>query len=343
VSSVSEEISNNSVNGSYDPHKADQKASVKRINSKYQGKKINEDIHLQEYIIDKLKRKWNPDEISGRMKKNKKPFYASKTSIYEWLYSVYGQRYCKYLYSKRYTKEKREEKKPERYIIPNRIGIEMRPKHINKRKQCGHTEADTIVLGKKGKGAISVLVERACRYIDATKLYTMKPLESALAVNTMMQNKQVRSTTMDNGIENRYHELLSVPAYFCDPYSSWQKGAVENANKMIRGYIPKGTNISKVSEQKIKHIINMMNNKPRKILNYAEGNFEAIYLRSPDRANPTDDAAVVVMAYGLRPRGRNLDSEAAAIKIYTDIFNRGPVSATTWDAVRAIAYSGATR
>lgn len=75
----------------------------------------------------------------------------------------------------------------------------------------------------------------------------------------------------------------------------------------------------------------------------AEGNFEAIYLRTPDRTSPNDDAAVVVMAYGLRSRNRNLDSEKAAIKIYEDIFNRAPSSATSWDAVRAIAYSGATR
>ena len=75
----------------------------------------------------------------------------------------------------------------------------------------------------------------------------------------------------------------------------------------------------------------------------AEGNFRAIYLRAPDRSNPNDDAAVVVMAYGLRSRNRKLESEKAAIKIYEDIFNRMPVSATSWDAVRAIAYSGATR
>jgi len=75
----------------------------------------------------------------------------------------------------------------------------------------------------------------------------------------------------------------------------------------------------------------------------AEANFRVIYKRAPVRTNARDDAAVVVMAYGLRPRDRNLNSERAAIRSYEAIFNRTPQTATAWDAVRAIAYSGATR
>jgi len=75
----------------------------------------------------------------------------------------------------------------------------------------------------------------------------------------------------------------------------------------------------------------------------ATRSFRAIYLREPDRTNPHDDAAVVVMAYGLRPRDRNLESERIAIRTYERIFGRAPSSASAWDAVRAIAYSGATR
>ncbi|MEK7189063.1 MAG: hypothetical protein AAB671_00975, partial [Patescibacteria group bacterium] len=75
----------------------------------------------------------------------------------------------------------------------------------------------------------------------------------------------------------------------------------------------------------------------------AEANFKVIYKRAPVRTNAKDDAAVVVMAYGLRPSGRKLASEKAAIKSYEAIFKRSPQTATAWDAVRAIAYSGATR
>jgi len=71
--------------------------------------------------------------------------------------------------------------------------------------------------------------------------------------------------------------------------------------------------------------------------------FKTIYLRAPDRSNPHDDAAVTVMAYGLRPGNRNLNSEKTAIKSFKAIFGKNPSIATNWDAVRAIAYSGATR
>jgi hypothetical protein len=75
----------------------------------------------------------------------------------------------------------------------------------------------------------------------------------------------------------------------------------------------------------------------------AEDAFRKIYLRNPDRNNPNDDAAVTIIAYGLRPGNRNLDSEKAAIRIFRSIYGYNPASATAWDIIRAIAYSGATR
>ena len=71
--------------------------------------------------------------------------------------------------------------------------------------------------------------------------------------------------------------------------------------------------------------------------------FKRIYLREPDEDDPHDDAALTVMSYGLRPADRNLNSERAAIKIFRDIYGYKPESASDWDIVRAIAYSGATR
>ena len=80
--------------------------------------------------------------------------------------------------------------------------------------------------------------------------------------------RKMESLTLDNGIENRDHEKIGTTTYFCDPYSSWQKGGVENSNKLIRRYIPKGANIDGYSDKYIQKIINIINNKPRKILNY---------------------------------------------------------------------------
>ncbi len=78
----------------------------------------------------------------------------------------------------------------------------------------------------------------------------------------------VLSFTYDNGIENKKHKESGIPSFFCDAYTSWQKGGIENGNKMIRRYISKRTNLSEVSQDYIDHIVSIINNKPRKILGY---------------------------------------------------------------------------
>ena len=78
----------------------------------------------------------------------------------------------------------------------------------------------------------------------------------------------MKTLTFDNGIENKQHTRLGVATFFCDPYSSWQKGGVENANRMIRRYFPKGTDFAHISEKAIRRVERLINEKPRKILGY---------------------------------------------------------------------------
>jgi len=265
--SISYEIKNNSTYGKYDPEKAEAKAHLSLRMRRFQWRKINENTELRKYIVLGLKKHWNPDEISGRMKKEKKPFYVSKTAIYQWLRTYRGQKYCKYLYSKRYYKKKRDTKK-ERIMIPERVSIEKRFLGAQNRSRYGHWEKDAICSGKRVKNSLAVMQERKSRYLDARKTFGYSPKEHTRAMLEMMENKKVLSFTYDNGIENKDHSILEIPSFFCDPYSSWQKGGVENANKMIRRYIPKGTNLLKVSQEYINQIVSIINNKPRKILGY---------------------------------------------------------------------------
>lgn len=267
--SVSEEIRRNRVNGSYDPLKAQHRAYVRRKYAKYQGKKINENATLREYIVGGLKVCWNPDEIAGKMKRDREPFFASKTAIYAWLRTSRGDRYCQYLYSGRH-RVKRRKPKGERALIPHRIGIEKRPLGARNRTRYGHWEGDTVVSGKRTKStdAFSVLVERKARYVQAMKIPNLTPIIQATAVRRMTRNLLVKSSTWDNGIENRYHELFGMPTYFCDPYSSWQKGGVENANKMLRRYFPKGMDLALVGEDDLQRVIALINGKPRRILGF---------------------------------------------------------------------------
>lgn len=263
-----------SKDGPYEASVANHKAYVRRRESKHQGMKIRENKDLENYITTRLKRGWSPDEISGRMRKENQPFYASKDLIYAWLYSVWGQNYTKYLYQKRDRKRKRKPKKTERIMIPNRVGIELRPKEANNGLNFGHFEGDTIVSGKNcavslSKESLAVIYERKAKYIAARKINSMSPAQFNLGVKKILSNlHQAKTMTLDNGIENRDHEKLGVDTFFCDAYSSWQKPGVENANKMIRQYIPKGSDISCYSHQYVTMIIARINNKPRKSLDY---------------------------------------------------------------------------
>ena len=264
---ISYELKNNSTNGIYDPGKAEGKARLSLRNRRFQWRKINKEKELKKYIVQGLKDHWNPDEISGRMKEEKKSFYTSKTAIYEWLRTARGNKYCQYLYSERYYKKKRI-KKTERVMIPDRVSIDMRSMGALNRSRYGHWEKDAVCSGKKGKGTLAVMQERKSRYIDAKKVSGFSPKLPNEAIMKMKKDKKILSLTYDNGIENKWHKKLKIPSYFCDPYSSWQKGGVENANKMIRRYLPKKTNLAKISQEYLDEIILKINNKPRKILGY---------------------------------------------------------------------------
>lgn len=268
-SSISEEIKRNTVKGIYDPRKADHMAYVRSRYRRLQWRKINHDQELRTYIIEGLKRHWNPDEIAGSMRQQKLSFYTSKTAIYEWLRTSRGDRYCEHLYSQRHYRKKHK-LKTKRLVIPNRIGIERRPLGATNRTRYGHWEGDTIVSGRRtgSTSSISVMYERKTKYVMAEKIPNLKPANHVRAVSAMTKNMLVKSSTWDNGIENQQHQQFGMPTYFCDPYSSWQKGGVENVNKMLRRYFPKGTDFSSVSGGQLQKAVLVINRKPRRSLGF---------------------------------------------------------------------------
>ena len=262
--------SGGTVIGPYKASTAQHKAYVRRWMAKAKGLKIEKDKDLENYIVDGLEKHWSPDEISGRMRQEGQPFYASKNLIYDWLYSVYGQKHCHLLCTRRYNKKKNH-KKTEKVMIPDRIGIEARPLEVAGRSTFGHYEADTIVSGKRHKttASLAVMQERKSRHLSARKITNLSPKNFTKSIKSMSEKLTAKKTvTLDNGIENRDHKSLPMTAYFCDPYASWQKGGVENGNKMIRRFIPKGSNIDQYSHQYISYFIGILNKKPRKSLGY---------------------------------------------------------------------------
>jgi IS30 family transposase len=273
--SINREILRNSVKGVYQPRKAQHKARLRRRMSKYQGMKIVHSPGIQEYLEEKLPLGWAPDVIAGRLKEYDTflPYVSAKT-IYKWLYSNRGQYLCKYLASKQYYRKKRT-KKTDKEMIPNRVGIEERPKEANLRQRAGDFENDLIVSGKRtrSKTALDVLISRKARFTKLRKISNQKAATHNAAVIAMSVGfTNMATITFDNGIENKKHEELSaalrVDAYFCNPYSSWEKGSVENINSLIRRWIPKGANIANYSAKQVQWIEDRLNHTPRKTLGY---------------------------------------------------------------------------
>lgn len=273
--SIGREIANNSTNENYDPVKANTKAKAARRFSKYQGMKVQQRPEIHAYIVQRLELNWTPEQIAGRLKKVDVHLpYVSAKAIYKWLYSPYGQRFCHLLPKKQYSPRKQRKKKSTRELIPNRTGIELRPQEANERSELGHFEEDTIVSGKrhKSKVALAVLCDRKSLYTRLKKLLDLKPQNHVKAQKQMARGLKIKTITYDNGIENRDHEKvaksLKIQTFFCNPYSSWEKGTVENTNGRIRRFIAKGANIASFSHQQIAYIEYWLNHTPRKCLNF---------------------------------------------------------------------------
>ena len=270
---ISEEIGENSVKGNYNAQKAHHKAYVKRKYSKYQGMKIVGNKATRDYVENHLRNDQSPETIAGRMKEVDTDIpYAGKGAIYKFVYSVYGRPLEKFLYSQAVHK-KPGPKRGKGDKLLDRTFIGERPKHIDNRRYFGDWEGDFIVSPKDGSGVLLVLHERKSKYAIIKKLMTRSNDEVNKAIYEITGGMVCfNSLTLDNDVAFKKHkelsELLGINIYFCEPYKSWQKGGVENINKLIRRYLPKGTDISKVSNERVKEIEDRLNNKIRKCLNY---------------------------------------------------------------------------
>lgn len=157
--------------------------------------------------------------------------------------------------------------------IPNRLSIHDRPAEANGTR-FGDWEMDLIV-GKQQKSAIVTLCERSTNFMIMRKLPRGKNADGvADAVISMLlpYRKDVKTITTDNGSEHCKHEKiaskLKTKIFFADAYAAWQKGAIENTNKLIRQYIPKGISFNELSNEFIMNVQYILNRRPRKNLNF---------------------------------------------------------------------------
>lgn len=282
---IKREIKRNS--GEHLPYKASDAhyfAARRRKNTNKRKLDKIENRNLKEYVESKIKQEWSPQQIAGRLKE-KPPKDLEETisheSIYDYIYN--GAEKHEHLYqhlrTARKQRQNRFSRKKQGNKLKNRISIHLRPEEINQKQEYGHWETDLIEFKKKQEQTLSVKYERKsmlCRLHKVKGKLASENEESIVDVIESFPYDWFKTVTRDNGGENAKHwdtfKDFDIPSYFCDAYCSWQKGGVENLNKLIRQYLPKGINFAKITNDDILKVQEILNNRPRKSLNYLTPN-----------------------------------------------------------------------
>lgn len=259
---------NNSEDG-YDPGQAHHQALTRRSSSlKYT---IPPDVVV--YVEWALSLDWSPEQISEVGK------VIGYRVSHEWIYrhvaadKASGGQLFRHLRQghKRYRKGKNGTRSP----IPNAVSIDERPPIVDTRERLGDWEADTV-LGKQGTGVLVTLAERKSRLYLVQRVDSKRSEVVTKAIIDMLKpyKDNVHTITFDNGGEFAEHEeiakSLEADMYFAHPYSSWERGLNENFNGLLRQYIPKGTDLRLVSDERVEQVQTRMNLRPRKCLGFKQ-------------------------------------------------------------------------
>ena len=272
-STIYREIKRNQEIGSdrYMPGKADTMAKQRHP---HPMNKLDTNKTLNEYVGESLKKGWSPEQISGRMKKEKKEFYICPESIYRYIYRH------KELPLYQCLSQKRSKRHPFslRKTGKNRLqmtkrNISLRAPVINKRQQIGHWEGDTIRFPTHQKTCVTTLIERKSRYIFLRKNSNKKSVTIIHPIYKIIQAmpKKIGSTlTLDQGSEfmdfRTLERLTRCKIYFCDPHSPWQRGSNENMNGRLRRYLPKEFHIDALPQEELDKIVFIVNNSPYAVI-----------------------------------------------------------------------------
>jgi IS30 family transposase len=278
-STVSRELARNTGLRGYRPKQAQQKALQRRVTA---GKAVKMTPATIRYIKDKLAEEHSPEQIAERMKID--PDWDGPTVSHERIYQYIWQDkaaggilYKQLRIGGTKQRRKRRNSRDMRGTIKNRVGIEERPEIVERKIRIGDWEGDTII-GKNHQGALVTLVDRKSKLtlIGKVNRYTAKSVEKTIISLMELLPRRNYTLTVDNGKEFASHEsvadALRIRVYFAAPYSAWQRGLNENTNGLIRQYVPKGSDVRTLTDEQIQHIMDRLNNRPRKTLGYLTPN-----------------------------------------------------------------------
>lgn len=268
-STVYRELSRNRSGDRYDPSLAQQQALKRRaVATKYRVPPLT-----IEYVELGLSLHWSPEQISGVGR------LIDIQVSHEWIYrhiasdKAAGGKLYKAL--RQGHKRYRRGTNTKRCVIPDPRSIDDRPDVVDEKERFGDWEVDTV-LGKQGTGALVTLAERKSRMYLVRKVDAKRAVDVRDAVIDMLRPyaASVRTITADNGSEFVEHQAiadaLNIDFYFAHPYSSWERGLNENFNGLLRQYIPKGSDLRRVTNEDVRQAEQRLNLRPRKCLGFKQ-------------------------------------------------------------------------
>ncbi|WP_373511274.1 IS30 family transposase [Persicitalea sp.] len=268
-STVSRELHRNcdQRDGSYWPDLAQRKTDA-RHKAKPKRKRLT--ACIEAHVRQKIEADYSPEQIVGDASR-KGIECVSHERIYQFVWDdkKQGGKLFRHMRTKGKRYAKRGSVKGKRGQIVGRVGIDQRPQIVEQKQRVGDVEMD-LVIGKNHKGALLTINDRATGML---KMGYVESKEAAMvqakAVELLADWKPLLHTvTTDNGKEFAYHkkvsEELEVDCYFAKPYHSWERGANENLNGLVRQYFPKGMNFARITEQRVNEVVDILNQRPRK-------------------------------------------------------------------------------
>ena len=264
--------------GRYQALNAQQAYQVRRTRC-VKPRKLEQHPRLQAYICEKIREQWSPDEIARTLRHDfprDRSMRVSHETIYTFVYADKHQNGTLYTHLRQAHRKRRRRRNTysKRGLFPGRVGIEQRPKIVDARRRTGDWEGD-LVHGRQGAPAILTLVERKHGYllaykVDNKRAYTIG--RAFLKAFRVIPDKFIKTITLDNGNEfagfKTIEKDLQTNIYFADPYAAWQRGTNENTNGLLRQYIPKKADLHALTQRELNIIVEKLNNRPRKRLNY---------------------------------------------------------------------------
>jgi transposase, IS30 family len=274
-STISRELKRNRAQAGYKPGYANQRSRARR----WKGSRLQRDKGLRDAVIERLASGWSPEQIAGRLKRERGRNVISYESIYRFIYAqivrTKDYRWRRFLPRGKSKRGFRASKRGgSASFIEGRVSLTERPPDAADRRTPGHWEADLMMFSKYGQ-AILTVHERKSRLLLAIRLASKAAQGVArhlVRLFAVMPEPLRQTVTFDNGTEfARHHRLhsLAIDTFFCDPYAPWQKGGIENAIGRMRRFMPRKTDLATLSTRRFRDLVAAYNNTPRKCLDFS--------------------------------------------------------------------------